>query len=157
MSTAQRSLFISCEVDGRAAELGGIIREICQRIDEKDFDTSLYSKDIDSVGIIINCFPEEMMLAGWGKPRKYISYAKRFADIRLPLPYVDFRNADKDTKFLMVTDNIVKSVEVIGERCRKSRKAAFDSESMAEEILRRLGIDRKQLDNINGVMEKLPE
>lgn len=46
-------------------------------------------------------------------------------DIRLPVPYVEFLNADYDTKYLMVVKNIVESMQIIDEKSRKSKRAKF--------------------------------
>lgn len=146
-------LFLSAELYAGADRVSEIIREICERLDEKHFDVSPYSETITHVGIIVNCFPEHMMAAGWGKPRTLLRYQKGEADIRLPLPYVAFKNADAETQFRMVVKNILESVSVIGERCKKSRRAEFDSAGMNAEILRRLGLTAADLDGVTGVMQ----
>ena len=145
-------LFISCEVWRTAYSISGIIKEICQKTDVNNYQISQYSQGIDSIGIIVNCHPDEHLMAGWGKPRTYISYKNRYADVRLPIPYVDYINADYDTKYLMVVKNIVVSIDRIGERCKKSKRASFDSDSFIRDFLQKLDISFDSLKSIIGVI-----
>ncbi len=154
----KNGLFISAEIYAAVdAALSPIIQDIHTKIDEKNFDVSKYSDTITDIGIIINCFPDEYISAGWGKPRKYISYQKGSADIRLPLPYVDFRNAEKKIQYLMAVKNIITSIEIIGERCAKSKRAQFNSDNMIADILHCLKIEKEELADINGVIQNIPE
>lgn len=146
------SLFLSCEIWREANNVSIILRDISKKIDEKNFDISRYSQNIESIGIIVNCHPNENIVAGWGKPRKYINYKKQYADIRLSIPYDDFINSDYDTQYLMVVENIVESLKVIGDKCRKSKRAIFDSESIINDLLHRLDISHESLKNITGVL-----
>ena len=146
------SLFISCEIWREANNVSIILRDISKKIDEKNFDISQYSQNIESIGIIVNCHPNENIVAGWGKPRKYINYKRKYADIRLPIPYDDFINSDYDTQYLMVVENIVESLKVIDDKCRKSKRAIFDSESIINDLLHRLEISHESLKNITGVL-----
>ncbi|WP_294483303.1 Imm44 family immunity protein [uncultured Ruminococcus sp.] len=147
-----RAFFISSEAGGRAGNaLSGILRDICTKIDENNYDISRFSADIKSVCVVVCCFPDDLRAAGFGKPRKLIKYKEGTADIRLPMPYVDFINADDDTKYLMAVRNITDSLKVICERCKKSRRASFDCDGMTDDLLARLGIPKEQLENIVGV------
>lgn len=150
-------LFISVEMWREAAAINKILKDICLKIDEKNFEVSNYSKDITDVGIIVNIFPDDMLIAGWGKPRKYVSYKNGSADIRLPIPYNEFMEANDNKKYLIVVKNIIDSIAVIGERCTKSKRAKFDSGSMIDEILRRLEIEKEDLQDINGVIQLMPK
>ena len=147
----QREFFISCEIWGSAHDVSKIIKEICDKIDEKNFTISEFSSGIDNVGIIVNCFPADMVKAGWAKPRKYISYVKRYADIRLPLPYDEFCVSDYNKRFLMVVKNIVDSLNIIEEKCSKSKRANFNSNGITDKFLNKLGIDKSDIQNIVGV------
>ncbi len=147
-----RPLFISCEIWGTAYSISAIIKDICQKIDMDEYEISPYSQGIDSVGIMVNCHPNENLAAGWGKPRTYISYKNRYADIRLPIPYVEFINADQETQYLMVVKNIVSSIEMIGDKCRKSKRVEFDSDAFIQDLLKKLQIGSESLNNIIGVI-----
>ncbi|MBR1529197.1 MAG: hypothetical protein IJ642_07835 [Oscillospiraceae bacterium] len=153
----KNNLFISCEIHSKAEKISDILRKICNQIQEKNFDMTKYSSQITDVGIIVNCYPDDYLLAGFGKPRKYISYQKGSADIRLPVPYIEFRNADEKTRYLMIVKNIVESVKVIQERCLKSKRAEFDGNLLISDILEKLEIDSSALENISGVLQKMPE
>lgn len=61
------SLFISCEIRREANNVSIILRDISKKIDEKNFDISQYSQNIESIGIIVNCHPNENIVVGWGK------------------------------------------------------------------------------------------
>jgi len=100
------------------------------------------------VGIIVNCFPPDYMTASWVKPRKYISYQKGGADIRLPIRYEEFIGASKNKQYLMVVKNIVQSIQVIEERCRKSKRASFDSQNMIGDMLGKLELTPDGIKNI---------
>ena len=148
-----RPLFISMEVSGAAyGILSPIIRDISRKIDEDNFDITPYSADIKNVGIIINCHEDSFFAMGFGKPRRYIRYDKGTADIRLPAPYRELVEADDRTRYLMAVKNITDSVAAIGERCRNSKRAQFDSEGMTAFILGRLGISSEELDGIHGTL-----
>lgn len=138
-------LFISCEIHKDAGVISGILKEIRQKIDADHFDMTEYSSDITEIAVIVNCFPDDWTQKGFGKPRKYISYQKGYADIRLPIDFEKFMNAEHDMKYLMVVENILDAITVIGERCRKSGKAAFDGERMIKELVFRLKLSIEQL------------
>lgn len=153
-----KSFFISAERGGTTGSIfDEIIKDICKKIDENNFEISKYSNNITNIGIIVNIFPDEMLIAGWGKPRKYISYKNGSADIRLPVPYVEFKNADNNKKYLMIVKNIIDSIAAIEERCTKSKRAKFDSSSMINDILRTLEIEKDDLRGINGVIQVMPK
>ena len=117
-----------------------------------NYELGQYLQGIDDIGISVNCFPDEFLASGWGKPRKYISYKNRYADIRLPVPYVEFINADYDTKYLMVVKNIVESIQVIDDKIRKSKRAEFAGDDFIRDFLQKLDIPSEKLDNIIGVI-----
>ena len=81
-----RAFFLSCEIWRSANKVSEIIREISKKVDADTLEIALFSDGIDDIGIIVNCHPEGNMRDGWGKPRKYINYVKKSADIRLPIP-----------------------------------------------------------------------
>ena len=141
------------EVSGAAyGILDPILKDICRKIDENNFDLTPYSADITNVGIIINCHEDSFLAVGFGKPRRLIRYSEHRADIRLLIPYNELIEADKKTRYLMAVKNITESIAVIGERCRKSKRAQFDSEGLTAFILARLGISTEELEGVHGVM-----
>lgn len=148
-----RAFFITSETSGFGFKASDYIKQICEKADTDNIDISKYSDSITSVCIVVNCFDDSMLAAGFGKPRKYICYKKGSADIRLPMPYVKFKDSDERTRYLMVLKNIIDSIEVIGQRCRKSKRAVFDSELFIKDFLEKLETDPKELEGIQGVIE----
>ena len=138
----EKPFFITCEICSSAGSIPSIINDITRKA---DMEITPYSRGIDEVFISVNCFPDESMARGWGKPRKYISYQNRYADIRLPIPYGAFIRASRETKYRMVVKNIVESVKVIGDRCRKSGRAEFDSDGFIRDFLQKLEIEESSL------------
>ena len=62
----ENDLFISCEIWTEAKNVSKIFHDVCKRIDDKNYDISRYTENIESIGIIINCFPNELLIDGWG-------------------------------------------------------------------------------------------
>lgn len=148
----KKDLFISCEIWTEAKKVSEIIHHVCKKIDEKNYDISRYTDNIESIGIIINCYPNELMVDGWGKPRKYISYKNNYADVRLPIPYYEFMNANYGKQYLMVVDNIIQSLRIIDEKCTKSKKAKFDSVAIIDDLLQRLELSYDDIEGVVGVL-----
>ena len=147
-----RAFILSCEIWGTAFRVSEIIRDISAKVDEDNFKISQFSDNIESICIVVNCHPDENLIRGWGKPRKYISYQKKYADIRLPIPYVEFVSSDYNHQYLMVVKNIVDSIRVIGEKCKKSKKAVFDSEGLIKTFLSKLEISYDSIGDVIGVI-----
>ena len=147
-----RPFFITCEIWAAADSVSDHIRTISQKADTEHFEIAPFTDGIDEICIAVNCHPDDQLARGWGKPRKYISYQKRLADFRLPLPYVDYRNADSETQFLMVLKNITDALRMMDEKCTKSKRANIDSAGIIAELLRRLDIAPERLYGITGVI-----
>ena len=149
-----RAFFVTSETGGRAGKaVSDKVRDICVKLGADDYDISPYSQDIRSICIVVCCFPDELRAVGFGKVRKLIKYQEGSADIRLPMPYADFVNADDEMRYLMVVKTITEAVAVIEERCKKSRRAVFDGKGMNEDILQKLEVDKEKLDGIVGCMD----
>ena len=52
----------------------------------------------------------------------------------------------------MVVKNIVDSIRVIGEKCKKSKKAVFDSEGLIKTFLSKLEISYDSIGDVIGVI-----
>lgn len=142
-------LFLSCETS--TPRVADRLREIEEKLGK--FDVTPYSDTIYEIGIIVNCFDDALCAAGFGKPRILLRYAEGRADIRLPMPYVAFQNADEHTQYLMTVRNIVESVRAIDTRCKKSKRAKFDGDGMIAELLRRLELSPDLPEGISGVIK----
>lgn len=139
-------LFIATEAQSDAAAL---ISRINRQIHEKigDIEISDYTDNFDSVGIIINCFDEKWMSMGFGKPRVLIQYAKRDIDIRFNICHEKFMSASPSDRYLMVVQNIIRSIDAINARVSK-KKISFDCERMANDILTGLSLTRLDLEKL---------
>lgn len=107
-----------------------------KRIEELlgDIEVSDYTQNLDTIGIIINCFDKEWCAKGYGKTRKYISYIKRNADIRINIPAEEFLVASEKERDIMVLNNIIESITVINERLNKKNGCSFDGEKLIDYI-----------------------
>ena len=130
-------LFISTEAQSSS---GHIISNIRNQIESRigNIEATNYTNDLDSIGIIINCFDKNFLSVGFGKTRKYISYKNRYADIRLNIPFEEFMEADKDKRIDMVKKNIYDSIRVVDERLNKKKGCSFDGERMIGDIEEKL-------------------
>lgn len=122
-------IFISVEAH---ISVGGIISDALNIIESAIgvLETTDYTDSLDNIGIIINSFDNEWMSLGYGRPRKYISYKNRYADIRLNIPSEDLLVADRKTRILLVKNNIIESIQVIDERLNKKQGCSFDGKRL---------------------------
>lgn len=130
-------VFISIEADNAVAYIINDIRKIIEK-ETGAIEVCDYTNDLDRIGIIINSWNENSLKFGHGKPRKYISYKQRFADIRLNIPYDEFLAADKKKRFEMVKKNIYDSIKVVDERLSKKKGCSFDGDRMIADIEERI-------------------
>lgn len=122
-------IFISLDAHVSTA---GIISDAIRLIESRtgEIETTDYTNTLDNIGIIVNSFDKQWIEWGHGKPRKYISYKNRYADIRLNIPAEELLAADKKTRFDMVKNNIIDSVKIIDERINKRQGGFFDGEGL---------------------------
>lgn len=145
------SIFISCEAEASPSIIiSNNIRSIKSRI--ANINLRDYTDTLDDMGIIINCFTEKLMKQGLGKPRKYISYKNRTADIRLPIEYDYLLSSDRDTQRLIIVKNITESVNTVKVRLDK-KKLRFDSKLLIADLLHCLDINFDELENVRGYYE----
>ena len=130
-------LFISTEAQSSS---GHIISNIRNQIESRigNIEVTNYTNDLDSIGIIINCFDKNFLSVGFGKTRKYISYKNRYADIRLNIPFEEFMEADKDKRIDMVKNNIYESIRIIDSKLNKKNGCKYDGERMISDIEEKL-------------------
>lgn len=126
-------IFISVEAHTSVA---GIISDAIKKIERATgvLETTDYTDTLDHIGIIVNSFDKTWMSWGYGKPRKYISYKNRYADIRLNIPSEDLIAADSKTRVLMVKNNIIESIQVIDDRLNRKRECSFDGKKLISYI-----------------------
>jgi len=109
-----------------------------QKLIEKkleSIDVANYSKDINDIGIIPECQADWTLLHTQAVPeRKYISWVKRSADMRLRVDFYAFKNADEQGRKALIVKNIIDSVKEIDTRAKKAKKD-FDGERLIQDIL----------------------
>ena len=122
-------IFISseCHID-----VSRIIDGVLYKIEQATgiIETTDYTNALDSMGIIINSFNKEWITWGFGKPRRYISYKKRYADIRINIPSEDLIAADEKGRLLIIRDNIIESIRVVDANVNKKKGCFFDGERL---------------------------
>ena len=106
-------LFFSTECDAPA---GYFLMKTLVPI-EKKFNTrhtaEEYDDSIDSLCIVFICVSEQKIENGYCKERKYISRKKKYADIRLRLPYLDYLQADETQRKSMCLDIIHSAIIIV--------------------------------------------
>lgn len=98
----------------------------------KECECSKYTAFLDRISIIPSCMPENVWNdIGW-KERTYISWKKRYADIRLKISYEAFCEASHEGRKKLVINNIVESARVI----ERKTKGEFKIDAFLRDILR---------------------
>ena len=92
---------------------------------------SEYCDAIDTIGIIPFSGPDKYMSNL--KERKYISWIRREADIRLRIDFNVFTKASMETQRIIVKDVIIRSLNVIKLKC-DTKKLRFDIDNMIQDI-----------------------
>ena len=90
-----------------------------------------YTDALAHIGIIPVCMTEEF-LSCW-KERRYISWKKRYADIRLHVQLVPFVQAPKEERMAQCKRIVRDSLEVVAARCR-AKKLRFDLDALLRDV-----------------------
>lgn len=138
-------IFVSGELDGKISDaFSQVLREIDPKV--KSLENNDYGSEFVDIGIIpIIIDPRRGLFEeGFFKERKLIKRKAKEADIRLYTDFDKFFNADYETKRLLLLDNIIRSIRVIGERS----KTDFKAEKLINDIYRVCGIDESKLKNL---------
>ena len=89
-----------------------------------------YSTDIlNNITIIFICMDKCTMDQGFYKERHYISWKKKYADIRLALSYEQFVKADEITKKKMIWEVIDRALDYL-----KIKKALTCVEGLTDDL-----------------------
>lgn len=117
----------SCEGSGGAPSMiGNILFPMNKVFTDRRFGER-FSEQIDSMQICPICLHGEF--EGIMPERRYISWKKRKADVRLVIPYMEFVTAGSQERIEMVKKNIVDSVEYV-----RSRDKTFDANRFLEAV-----------------------
>jgi len=142
--TARSEVFVMDYIFMSSESNGGVrydLNKVYMSFDEKlkGLKATDYGKELDSIGIIMVCATQELLDSGFLAERRYISWKKRFADMRLQINHNDFVNTDTRGRQLLVAKNIVDSIRVV-ELKSKKRKTEFAGEKLISDILNLIGI-----------------
>ena len=135
-------IFISGETDERTGDNYRIIRnDIESKL--KILEHNDYGNEFAFLGIapIIIDPRRGLFEAGFFKERKLIKRKSHEADIRLRTDFDKFVLADNDKKRLLLLDNIIRSIKVIGEKS----KTDFNSEKLINDIYKLFDISEDTL------------
>lgn len=126
------ALFLSTESQSPAAYF--IIDCFC-KLQQNIHIASLgkYTEALTSIAIIPFCVDDDYLSRHSCKERKYISWKRKEADIRLHIPFLSFVQASPDQRMKMCKDIILESLLVIKEKCEK-RGEWFDLDSMLKDV-----------------------
>jgi hypothetical protein len=135
-------IFVSGELDEKISH---DFRQLFREADEllKPLESNDYGSEFEFIGIIpIIIDPRRGLFeAGFFKERKLIKRKAREADIRLRTDFDKFYAADHNKKRLLLVDNIIRSIRVIGEKS----KSNFSSEKLIADILQVFNIKEEDL------------
>jgi len=135
-------IFMSGETDGQISNDYRIVRNEIE-LKLKQLESNDYGSEFVDIGIIpIIIDPKRGLFeAGFFKERKLIKRKTKEADIRLRTDFDKFYAADNNNKRLLLVDNVIRAIRVIGEKS----KADFNSEKLISDILQIFNISEKEL------------
>ena len=135
-------IFVSGELDEKISQ---DFRQLYREADKllKPLESNDYGSEFKYIGIIpIIIDPKRGLLeAGFFKERKLIKRKTKEADIRLRTDFDKFYAADHNKKRLLLVDNIIRSIRVIGEKS----KSDFNSEKLIADILKVFSVNAEDL------------
>lgn len=109
----KRFCFFSTEANHLvSATIINILKKFEDMLSEQYSDI-IFSNNLDSIGIIVICMPDDMLAQGYGKERRLVSLKKRYADVRLQITYSDFLDADRNQQLHMCKNIIEEAAKYI--------------------------------------------
>ena len=135
-------IFMSGETDGQISNEYRIVRNEIElklkQLESNDYGSEFV--DIDIIPIIID--PKRSLFeAGFFKERQLIKRKTKEAEIRLRTDFDKFYAADHNKKRLLLVDNVIRAIKVIGEKS----KSDFNSEKLIADILKVFSINADDL------------
>ncbi len=116
--------FVSLETyEGVGMKLGDLLFPVEKEFSDRHFGEQ-FSEQLDSLAIIPICMPTVTL-----KERRYISWKKRYADIRLIIPYHEFLNSNQAGRIELCKKNILDAVEYV-----RKKDATFEADRFLEEV-----------------------
>jgi hypothetical protein len=122
---------MSGETDGQISNEYRIVRNEIE-LKLKQLESNDYGSEFVDIGIIpIIIDPKRGLFeAGFFKERKLVKRKTKEADIRLRTDFDKFYAADNNNKRLLLVDNVIRAIRVIGEKS----KVDFNSEKLISDI-----------------------
>lgn len=124
--------FLSGELEGDIAEeFINIISEIGSDLEK--LNSNNYGSEVEEIAIIpivVNITPE-YEAAGFFKERKLFKKKSKVADFRLRIDYETVLSADYATKKMLIIENIIQSIRLLGEKATSD----FNAIKLEQDIL----------------------
>lgn len=124
--------FLSGELEGEIAEgFINIISEIGSDLEK--LNSNNYGSEVEEIAIIpivVNITPE-YEAAGFFKERKLFKKKSKVADFRLRIDYETFLSADYATRKILIIENIIQSIRLLGEKATSD----FNAIKLEQDIL----------------------
>lgn len=125
-------VFFSVEAEfGAAPIISDILYGIRERMTLKPMKN--YSDVIDEIAIIPMCVKKETRQYFKTPERKYVSWKRRTADIRLYMDWELFMTSNQEARYEQCKKLIIDSIAVVEERCIK-KGYAFNKELLLSDI-----------------------
>lgn len=125
-------IFLSAEIEGPVTSKWF---ELQKNFTEKllQLNNRSYGDCLNSIGIISIILREDFFIEGGYKERKYYSFKKKEADIRLRIDYKEFSKGDDAKRKEMYILHILEAIKIAGNRAGKEFDVSsllFDVEKM---------------------------
>lgn len=141
------TIFLSSEA---WRDSGNIIREIRNKNVEPKIINILpknYGSKIIYIGIITICVLKHQE-KDWTE-RRLIQWKQNGADIRLHMNYDKFMNGNEEQRYLMYCKNIIDSLKVVRDRCKKDLRG----QDLIDDVMNALEITETDLNEIEKYIE----
>lgn len=119
----RKFLFFSAEAQSPTSVMIIQLLRPIENAFDAEFGKLVFSESLDSIGIIPICRPESDLLHFVIKERKYVSLKRRYADIRIRIPFEEFVSGDRTKRIILCKENIACAVRYIS---RKDKSFASD-------------------------------
>ena len=123
------------------ADVGLLFKKVVPIV-QRLVENNDYGAEFESIGIIPTIMSDRF-LDGW-KERRYISFIRKEADIRLFIDYNKYVHADDEGKILLYLKCIVDSIMVI----EKRKRSDFQGIKLISDILHALKVKKEDLENL---------
>lgn len=139
-------LFLTGESDGGiAVALNRAYMSVEKHI--RDLNARDYGTSLDSICIVFICATERLLSDGFLKERRYVSYIKKYADIRLQIKWTTFEKASPCEQRLWVIKILFSAIQYLDTR----NKLDFNGKKLITDIIQRLELTAEDLEKIDAL------